>query len=82
MAPTEIALQDVARAIQALCHEFMEGVAAKNAARITVLYTDDARTPMPGRPAIAGKSAILDFWQASLDEPVEQICPVGGSELL
>jgi len=73
MAPTEIAHQGVARAIQALLREFMEGVAAKNAARIAAIYTDDARILMPGRPAIKGKSEVLAFWQASLDGPVEQI---------
>ena len=73
MAATQVAPENVARAIQALCREFMESAASKNAARIAALYTDDARILMPGRPAITGKSEILAFWKASLEGPVQQI---------
>lgn len=73
MAATEVAMEDVVRAIRASYREFMDSVPAKDAARLAALYADDARILMPGRSVITGKSEILAFWKASLDGPVEQI---------
>ena len=74
MAMTGLAAEDVVRAIRAMDREFMDNVAAKNAARLVdALYADDACILMPGRPAARGKPAILDFWKAALDGIVEGI---------
>jgi ketosteroid isomerase-like protein/uncharacterized protein (DUF433 family) len=71
---TGVAVEDVVCAIRAMDREFMDNVVAKNAARLVdALYADDACILMPGRPAIRGKPAVLDFWKAALDGPVEAI---------
>jgi uncharacterized protein (TIGR02246 family) len=74
MATTGVAVEDVVRTIRAMDREFMNNVAAKDAARLVdALYADDASILMPGQPAISGKPAILDFWKAALDGPVEAV---------
>jgi uncharacterized protein (TIGR02246 family) len=73
MAATGSAVEDFVRTIRAMDREFMDNVAAKNAARVVASYADDARILMPGQPAITGKSEILAFWKASLDGPVEGV---------
>ena len=74
MATTGVAMEDDIRTIRAMDREFMDNVAAKNAARLVdALYADDARILMPGQPVISGKPAILDFWKAALAGPVEAI---------
>jgi len=73
MAAKELALGDVVRTIRTMDREFMDNVAAKNAARVAGIYADDARILMPGRPVISGKSEILAFYKATLDGPVEAI---------
>jgi uncharacterized protein (TIGR02246 family) len=73
MVAKEVAMGDVVRTIRTMDREFMDNVAAKNAARVAGIYADDARILMPGRPVISGKSEILAFWKAALDGPVEAI---------
>ena len=73
MAAKEVAMGDVVRTIRTMDREFMDNVAAKNAARVAGIYADDARILMPGRPVISGKSEILAFYKAALDGPVEAI---------
>jgi uncharacterized protein (TIGR02246 family) len=73
MAAKEAAMGDVVRTILTIDREFMDNVAAKNAARVAGIYADDARILMPGRPVISGKSEILAFYKAALDGPVEAI---------
>jgi uncharacterized protein (TIGR02246 family) len=73
MAAKEVAMGDVVRTIRTMDREFMDNVAAKNAAHVAGVYADDARILMPGRPVISGKSEILAFWKAALDGPVEAI---------
>ena len=73
MAAKEVAMEDVVRTIRTMDREFMDNVAAKNAARVAGIYADDARILMPGRPVISGKSEILAFYKAALDGPVEAI---------
>ena len=73
MKADEAAAEDAVGAIKALDREFMESVAAKDAARVAAFYTDDARILMPGQPVINGKSGILAFWKASLGGPVQSI---------
>jgi len=67
MAAEEVAMGDVVRTIRTMDREFMDNVAAKNAARVAEIYADDARILMPGRPVISGKSEILAFYKAALD---------------
>ena len=73
MAAKEIAMGDVVCTIRKMDREFMDNVAAKNAARVAGIYADDARILMPGRPVISGQSEILAFWKAALNGPVEAI---------
>ena len=73
MAAKEVAMEDVVRTIRTMDREFMDNVAAKNAARVAGIYADDARILMPGRPVISGKSEILAFYKAALDGLVEAI---------
>ena len=73
MAATEVSQEDVIGTIRAMDREFMDNVAAKNVARLAVVYADDARILMPGQQVISGKSEILAFWKAALDGPVESI---------
>ena len=73
MAATEVSQEDVIGTIRAMDREFMDNVAAKNAARLAAVYADDARILMPGQPVITGKSEISAFWKASLDGPVEGV---------
>jgi uncharacterized protein (TIGR02246 family) len=73
MGATGSAVEDDVRTIRAMDREFMDSVAAKDAARVVAFYADDARILMPGQPAITGKSEILAFWKASLDGPVQGV---------
>ncbi len=73
MTGTELAPEDVARAIHEIGREFMDSVAAKDAARVAALYADDARILMPGRPAITGTPEILAFWNESLGGLVDRV---------
>ena len=73
MAATGVSQKGVMRTILAMDREFMDNVAAKNAAGVAAIYADDARILMPGRPLISGMSEILAFWKAALDGPVEAI---------
>jgi uncharacterized protein (TIGR02246 family) len=73
MATTGSAVEDVVRMIRAMDREFMENVAAKEAARVAAIYAEDACILMPGRPIIRGKAEILAFWKAALDGPVDAI---------
>jgi len=66
-------VEDIVRTIRAMDRDFMDNVAAKNAARVAAIYADDARILMPGQPVITGKSEIAAFWKAALDGPVEAI---------
>lgn len=73
MAGTGAAVDDAVRMILAMDREFMDSVAARDAARAAALYADDARIMMPGQPTIRGKSEILAFYHAALDGPVKAI---------
>ncbi len=73
MAGTGVVPEAVIRAIGVLYREFMDSVAAKDAARVAAPYADDARILMPGRTAITGKGGILAFWKASLDGPGDRM---------
>jgi ketosteroid isomerase-like protein len=59
MAATGSAVEDLVRTIRAMDREFMDNVAAKNAAHVAAVYADDARILMPGQPVITGKAEIL-----------------------
>ncbi len=73
MTTTGAAVEDDIRTIRAMDREFMDNVAAKDAARVAAVYADDACILMPGQPIIRGKAQILAFWQAALDGPVQAI---------
>ncbi len=65
MATTGVVVEDVVRRIRAIDREFMDGVTAKDAVRVTAIYSENARILMPGRPIISGKAEILAFWKAA-----------------
>jgi uncharacterized protein (TIGR02246 family) len=65
--------EDDVRIIRAIDHEFMDAVAAKDAARVAALYAEDARILMPGRPAVTGRPEILGFYEAGLAGLIESI---------
>jgi uncharacterized protein (TIGR02246 family) len=73
MTTAEAAREDDIRTIRAMDRQFMDGVAAKDAERIAMLYAEDARIMMPHRPAIIGRSGILAFYQAALQGLVKSI---------
>jgi len=73
MTSAEGATEDAVVRIRAMDAEFMNHVAAKDAASVAELYADDARILMPGQPVISGKPEILAFYKAALAGPVQAI---------
>ncbi len=73
MATARVAVGDVVHMIRSLDAEFMEAVAAKDAARLAAVYAKDARLLMPGRTLIRGRPEIFAFWKAALAGPVAAI---------
>ncbi len=73
MAARVVVGEDVVGKIRVVDREFMDGVAAKDAARVAANYSEDARILMPGRPMITGKGEILAFWKAALDGLVDRV---------
>jgi uncharacterized protein (TIGR02246 family) len=49
--------------------ELVAAFASRDAARVAGLYAEDALFFTPGRPAVRGRSAILDLMKADFEDP-------------
>jgi uncharacterized protein (TIGR02246 family) len=50
-----------------------QGLAAKDAARMTIHYADDAVLMPPGAPSAVGHDAIRGYWQGLIDQGVRDV---------